>query len=288
MSGVMKTFHWGVWLLTGVILSCSSERPLIKMEGYRPPLDESVVSPRFALTNYRRFMVLPPTELPLSKFSGACNQNMSPMAGSAPPGIRDAKEPRAQMTALMERELLRQGLIPISADISGRAVDALIYQKNAQATERLSDVERALLLARRTGADALFQIVRWDWSEESVPRRFFILPSNSSSISAFHEVTSGEYANFHGIKYSFAAPDFHFVARVLTVDTGEVLAVFSYRVPANFALQNRYIASVQPQDRVFSAVENYSYQDKEWLPDAEALAEGLVAKAAVQRVILKK
>lgn len=171
----------------------------------RPPKDDTIVSPR--LTPKGRVMVIPP--------SGTVR------------GQYDSE------IALFEREFLRGGITVISGAVTGRVLLDPNGQQRGDAAS-LSDAERALIMAKQTGADAILQIGQLTWSETSIPSRFFICCRSGER--GYSEVSQPEYDNWTGKKAALASHVLTFVGRLMDVQTGEVLASFKFTAAANFNL----------------------------------------------------
>jgi uncharacterized protein (DUF1919 family) len=93
--------------------------------------------------------------------------------------------------ATFEREFLKKGVTVISAAVTGRVVleSAGKEEKGGQVAVNLSDAERALVMAKQTGADAILQIGLFKWND-SVATRFFIRGNDTYE---YKEVTKQDY-----------------------------------------------------------------------------------------------
>src|SRR5437016_1717275 len=171
----------------------------------RAPRDETVVSPR--LVPKGRVMVIPPSGTVRGQFDS--------------------------VIALFEREFLRGGITVISGAVTGRVVlDPSGGQQRVEAASQLSDAERALIMAKETGADAILQIGEFGWTQTSVNSRFFICCRRGDA--GYDEVSQAEYENWTGRKAVLASHWLTFVGRLMDVQNGEVLASFKVEAGANF------------------------------------------------------
>lgn len=175
------------------------------------PRDLTVVSPR--LVPMTRIMVIPPSGTVRGQYESAI--------------------------ALFEREFLRGGITVISGAVTGRVViDSSGNDRRMEAAASLSDAERALVMAKDSGADAILQIGRLEWSDSNINSRFFVCCPKGS---AYSEVTQAEYEEWPREKAIFASHWLSFVGRLLDVKTGEVLASFDVGAGANFSLPSNQV-----------------------------------------------
>ncbi len=119
-----------------------------------------------------------------------------------------------------ERALLQRGLRVVSAAVTGRVVQ----ERKAEAASQLTDIERALILSKETGADALLQVGAFEW--QGTASRWFcegdgdLLEECSEAdyrAAARGREVSGEVARLTG--------------RVIDGQTGEVLAIIALSIP---------------------------------------------------------
>lgn len=213
---------------------CASMHNLT-MQRVRPPIDQSAFSPSLKAKKFAKLMIIPPS-------------------GTA----RAVFEPRI---VLFERALLKRGITVISGAITGRVVmenpDA-VAKKNEAAAE-LSDMERALIMAKKTGADAILQIGDFWWSKNTKYTRFFV--TEKTDRAPFREVDKEEYDGWKGAKKMFKSPEISFVSRLVDVENGEIIASFDVKMPANFLLPRDYEATfrVPPSEGKLKR-ENFQYE----------------------------
>ena len=122
---------------------------------------------------------------------------------------------RGQVSELadVERVLLGGGVRVISSGVTGRVVLDQAGNR-VETAANLSDLERALVLARNSNADALLQIIEIGWTDG---RRAFVRNSD-----AFQEVAAGTQVDGSGLVRVHEA-QFRFQARVISVDNGEIV-----------------------------------------------------------------
>jgi len=116
----------------------------------------------------------------------------------------------------LERFLLEKGFRIISSGITGRVASGP-SEVRADESSRLSDLERALILAKNSNADALLQVGEIGFSDAE---RHFVLPD-------------GERANFKEVPESPTSPNafgvrikeakFTFQAKLINVENGEIM-----------------------------------------------------------------
>ncbi len=219
--------------LFGVFTGCTTYHSL-NMKAYKEPVDKSVISPKLKDTKFSKVMIIPPS-------------------GTA----RGAYE--SQMT-LFEQEFLRQGMTVISSAITGKVVmdtPNKTDSKNETASS-LSDLERALIMAKETGADLILQLGEFHWYLDHVSSRFFITTKETGS--AFKEVTQEEFNDWKGYKVPFVASVLSFKGKVINVSNGEILATLSFATASNFNLDQDYIASYSGNgSSVSKTSENFVY-----------------------------
>ena len=175
----------------------------LTMKADGQPFDESAFSPRFKERKCTKLIVIPPS-------------------GTA----RGAFETQI---ALFEREFLRKGLTVISGAITGRVVMEATVRADTKADEKmsdmaggLSDLERALVMAKKTGADAILQLGEFRWTRDKEWTRFFIAdPGDNSN---FREVGNDVWRSWTGPRWTCDSVELVFVGKIVDVDNGEVLA----------------------------------------------------------------
>jgi hypothetical protein len=121
---------------------------------------------------------------------------------------------QASELAAVERVLLGAGIKVISSGVTGRIV--LDGSGNRVETgANLSDLERALVLARNSNAEALLQVTQLGWIDDG--RRWFV-----RSGERFQEIGPGHTLDAaNSVKVREAV--FHFQAKVISVDKGEIV-----------------------------------------------------------------
>ena len=259
----MKVLLWSclIALISGSV-GCVLPRYTLVMKSTVPPVDESAVSPGLAQKKYHRVMVIPPSGTTRSKFDFEINT--------------------------FEREFLRGNITAISSAITGRVVlgrtpDSTQGEK-VEGASGLSDAERALVMAKETGADAILQIGQLGWegdrtegnSNFTADTRFFIVGDQEP---AFHEVTKGEFQAWRGKKVHYYGPTLVFVGRLIDVSNGEVMASFNVSCAANGNLPADYqsVWEIDPDGTQYREVEaNTDYMSLDW---------DSVKKKTIERVV---
>ena len=224
-----------------------------------PPQDETVTAPALAQKRYARLMVIPPSGTARGQFDA--------------------------MIALFEREFLKGGVTVISGAVTGRVV----YQGGAEGRRvegaaQLSDAERALVMAKETGADAILQIGTLEWTE---PRdtRFFVT-SPEGDVHEFREVSEAEFRGWQPPwRAEFASPVLVFVGRLIDVQTGEVLATFKTRSAANFNLPSDYVRTMEPDNQGWRVLsETFPYLGGWWVEEARTRTQSSLIEAVTRRI----
>ena len=218
-----------------------------------PLRDETVVSPQ--LTPKRHVMVIPPSGTARGQFDA--------------------------VIALFERELLKSGVTVISGAITGRVViDAAGgTDRRIEAAAALSDAERALIMAKQTGADAILQIGQLDWSEQMVESRFFVCCRGGAK--GYMEVSQTEYQNWREKKAALPSHWLTFVGRLMDVQNGEILASFKINGGANYSLPADYQVQIDfrgNQPKLMK--ENYSYAAIDWAAAKQRTVERVIELVA--------
>jgi len=264
-------------LLAGMAGGCATVHPL-RMTAEKAPYSSSVVSPKLAEKKLKKIMVIPP--------SGT---------------VRGAFETQL---VLFEKEFLKRGITVIAGAITGRVVlESGIggQEKREEGAQGLSDMERALVMAEKTGADAILQIGNFSWSSDSKESRFFT--GTAEGNTPFAETDQKTYKSWPGPKYYFASPELSFIGRVVDVSNGEVVASLDVRMPANFSLPRDYEAQLVIQGPgIPPAIQSepafqyttiewtntagvwQSRSSSTWLKDAMEQAEARVIETAVRQV----
>lgn len=183
-----------------------------------------------------------------------------------------------------EREFLRRGITLISPAITGRVVLSGKEEAGRHTTvASLSDMERALILAKESSADALLQIgtLQWEPSENSGNAwRFFVKDKGAEGyrflffvpIYRFREVSREVFINTSSEeRFSLEGDFLNFTGRLVGTQTGEVLASFwinGWRVQC---LPQPYEAELEFEPggggwRIVNS--NYVWRNGEWIREA--------------------
>lgn len=208
------------------ITGCATVAPL-NIRAELPLIDRSVASPAVASKQFHKIMVLPPSGTERGQFDTAI--------------------------ATFEREFLRNGVTVISGAVTGRVVLASSGgERKEEGASPLSDVERALIMAKDSGADAIMQVGGFTWEQEAASRWFVFDHSGNS----FREATRQEYQSWPGglaMKKVFNSRALKFIGRLIDVGNGEVMASFDVYAPASWSLPTDYTSSylVQPEGSQF-------------------------------------
>lgn len=228
----------------------------LRMQHSLTPKDSSVVSPRITQKMYRRIIVIPPSGRSLEQFDPVINY--------------------------FEREFMKNGITVISSAITGRVVFES-GEKRVEGATPLSEAERALIMAQKTGADAILQIGRWQWSESDKKTRYFILDEDDSE--SYEEVSLPKYRSWEGKKYHFYSPVLYFIGRVTDVESGEVIASLKISSPLNWNLPENYTAVIKFEKKKPVIIEeSFEYDDPAWHEDAREEAEAKVVRQIVKRL----
>jgi len=236
----------------------------LKMKAEVPPRNESVTAASLAAKKFNKYMIIP-------------------QQGT----VRGAYD--AQI-ALLESGFIKIGTTVVTAAVTARSV-VDVNKKSEKCCDSgatiasLSDVERALLMAKESGADAILQIGAFEWSKtEGMPARYFIRENDKAYYS---EVAQKKYLDFVGYKYLFNADRLVFIGRLIDVQTGEVMAAFDISCFANWTLPEDYQATLAERWGHNSiATENYSYYGYFW-PDAKRKTELKIIQEIIKVVSSK-
>ena len=264
-STLTAIFAFSLLMSTG----CAT-RQVLNMKSDLPPIDDSAISPRLKDIPCRKIMIIPPSGTARGTFENKLS--------------------------LFEREFIRQGMTVISAAITGRVVmdspDKSQEKKNETAGN-LSDMERALIMAKTTGADVILQLGMFEWGKERILTRFFIAEGTTDGV--FKETNLSQYKSWTGAKMEFESLVLNFIGKLVNVENGEVLATISTTMPANFALPNDYICEFALTGCKLTyrlATEKpfmywtYGTEGKEypWESQALELAESRVIKSVAEKI----
>jgi len=256
---VRRTLLAAVCLAALVLLGCSTTYTL-KMKPELDLDDGTVVSHHIKNKEYNRIMVLPP--------SGTKRGQYDPEV------------------ALFEREFLKNDITVISGAITGRVVfeESKDEKKRVEGATPLSDAERALIMAKKTGADAILQIGSIQWIESNGVGRHFILNPEDEKLE-YLEVPLKQFRNWDNVKIKFPSQWLHFVGRLTDVETGEVIASFKLSSAANWNLPSSYRATYEldGKDSVL-VTENFDYKGGQWLQEAKDATVSRVIGQVARRI----
>ncbi len=238
----MRTFRTATLLGIVAATACGGGPSMLSMQPKAPAyLDESSVSPSLQTGDFSRIMIVPPSGTAGVEFQ----ENL----------------------AAIERSFIARGLTVISSAITSRVIleDETRDRERASQGLQLSEVERALLLAKESNADAVLQIGAWSWlGSEDVDhgRRYFVEDPGSKT---FREVDQYEYdaarmADDGGLTRWFGSGVLAFTGRLIDVESGEVLASFKIDVP-KVNLADPLTVSYDGDGNVVSA--SYSWSEDE-------------------------
>ena len=195
----------------GLLTACGGGPSVLTMRPVAPAyVDESSLSPRLTGGNYGRIMIVPPS-------------------GSA--GVEFQEN-----LAAIERSFIARGIAVISPAITSRVVlgDDQRDRQRVQQGLALSEVERALLLARDSNADGVMQIGLWQWVSEDqsdLSARYFVEDESTKSFDEVDEVTYEEAATRDVLRRAYRTDVLGFTGRLIDVENGEVVASFKIDVP---------------------------------------------------------
>jgi hypothetical protein len=134
-------------------------------------------------------------------------------------------------------------------------LDAEGGKSKSESAAQLSDAERALIMAKETGADAILQIGQFEWNEGQT--RYYLADPGSGS---HKEVNLAAFRASNENKISFPSQYLTFVGRLTDVQTGTILASFKIVGATNWNLPMDYnadIVYVQAHPNVLK--ENFDY-----------------------------
>lgn len=207
----------GAALALAAVVASGCHTPYTLRMDELPPIDESVIGPKFKERRFAKVMVVRP--------SGESGKEFD------------------EIVPLFEAEFLRQGITVISGAITGRVVlREAVRGEGGQGATGLSDIERALVLAKESGAEAVVQIGTWKWTKDAHPWRYFVADKTTRS---FRECTADEYKDAPpSTRWYFSAWRVDFQGKLIDVDTAEVVAVFQAHTVTNRAFGRQYEAQI--------------------------------------------
>jgi hypothetical protein len=187
-------------LSLALVAGCGGKGGLTSLTiGPRTPVhDQSVPTPTKAA--YQTVMVLPPR-------------------GSERGAVTDL--------AALERALLKHGVRVISSGVTGRVVDGPDGRRVAESATQLNDLERALVLARKSNADAVLQLMDMGWRDD-VPELYRYYWFDEGAWQEMTTKPDGEWYRQNRGKESrlvvVKGPALGFTAKVIDVESGEIVA----------------------------------------------------------------
>lgn len=206
------------------LIGCASQWTLT-MSPELPLRDDTSVSPQLKEKKYAKIIVIPPSGTARGQFDREIN--------------------------FFEREFLKHNLTVISSAVTGRVVLELKGsegEKKEEGAQGLSDAERALVMAKKTGADAILQIGTFSW-QGMRNCRYFVGGAGASAgqgapPTQLKEVSLKEYEGFMGSKLAFGGQWLEFVGRLIDVQSGEVMASFKFGNTPLWNLPSSYTAVI--------------------------------------------
>ncbi|GAB4155613.1 MAG: hypothetical protein Fur0037_23990 [Planctomycetota bacterium] len=178
----------------------------VHLEPVQPPWqDASSVSPALVPGKCASIMIVPPSGTARSEFES--------------------------LVATAERAFMRRGIRVISPAITARVVQQSEGLKEGGAAT-LSDVERALMLAESSNADAILQVGRFEATGKSpLAHRYFAAPPGKKQLveCGLDEFRAAAAAG--RVTWDYRADVLDFSGRLIDVRSGEVLASFAISVP---------------------------------------------------------
>lgn len=130
--------------------------------------------------------------------------------------------------AYLERALLKHGVRVISSGVTGRVVvESSEGTKGGEAGRHLSDLERALVLARKSNADAILQLIEMRWKDD-VPdlyRYYWFAEGKWAEMSQKPDAEwYKENRKREGRLAVIKGPTLGFQAKLIDVESGEIVA----------------------------------------------------------------
>jgi hypothetical protein len=235
-----------------------------RMEPELPIRDETSVSPQLKEKKFSKIIVIPPSGTARGQFDREIN--------------------------FFEREFLNHNLTVISSAVTGRVVLELKGnegERKEEGAQGLSDAERALVMAKKTGADAILQIGTFAWQGRR-NCRYFVgagAAAGSQSASELREVSLKEYESHQGARMPISGQWLEFVGRLIDVQSGEVMASFKYGNSPIWNLPSSYTAVIQDDGSgPVTVSESYSLLGGTSLREAEDKAVERVVGAIARRI----
>jgi hypothetical protein len=259
-----------------LILSCAlagcTAKYTLNMSPEMPIKDETSVSPQLKEKKFTKIMVIPPSGTARGQFDREIN--------------------------FFEREFLKHNLTVISSAITGRVVlevKGAEGEKKEEGAQGLSDAERALVMAKKTGADAILQIGAFGWAGRKTCR-FFVAnkaaPSGATGTgskpsTAMREVSLKEFETWPEVKYSFSEQWLEFVGRLIDVQTGQVMASFNYGNTPLWNLPMAYSAVLvdEGDGYLLRESQNYAFDQGTSRKDAEDRTIERIVSAIAGKIV---
>jgi hypothetical protein len=187
----------------------------LAIQGKKPVSDQSVPTPQ--KVQYAAVMVLPP--------KGSERGEVSELAN-------------------LEKALLKRGIRVISSGVTGRVVVDNAEGKKNEGAKDLTDLERALVLARKSGADALLQVIRMEWRGNERNYRYF----RADERRTFTELASkAEYEALPPRRgWVVSGPSFEFEAKIIDVESGEIVTAVDISQSTVREIEVKVLQGVHP------------------------------------------
>lgn len=197
---------WALLLPLMTVVGCASVDRTATVGPATAPMDRSAYAARFEASVPQRVMVLPPSGTMRGEFEAQLN--------------------------FIERAFLQRGIRIISPAVTGRVIAEEGTGKPREGAARLSDMERALILAKKSGAEAILQVGEWRTAAEG--SRYFCGPKAGDLMDC-------DESSFLNARYGLEliGRKLRFLGRLLDVETGEVLISIDVEqlIVANFPWQ---------------------------------------------------
>jgi hypothetical protein len=129
-----------------------------------------------------------------------------------PSGTERGEDPEM---ATVERVLLSAGIKVISSAVTGRIVQD-VSGNRVETGANLPYLERALVMARGSNADAVLQVIRVGWTDG---QRWFVRSASGDQLQEIGPGVMLDASNSVRVREAF----YQFQARVISVDKGEIV-----------------------------------------------------------------
>lgn len=236
----------------------------LRIDDSNPFLDATASSPILANKTYQSVMIVSPSGTVRGEFD--------------------------ELLAVCERAFMSRGIRVISPAITGRIVakgNTEIDGKIAGAN--LSDVERALVLAKESNAQAVLQIGFIGWQDpgkgSAYEGHFFLANSKKPEDRWLVETSREVYTSTRAPGVRLAGDKgLQFTGRLIEVENGEVMASFNIIGLAAKILAVPYEATFdlyEGEERLYLKKANFDWDSPEWRKDArDRLPEKLFSRIA--------